>query len=69
MAQYGSLTKSQMDLLTPHAGVFDWDDLPKETQQQVLAIRDHETTWSDAQRYLGDLYNPHLVDSASRLFK
>ena len=59
MAQYGSLTKSQMDLLTPHAGVFDWDDLPK----------DHETTWSDAQRYLGDIYNPHFVDAAFRLIK
>ena len=60
MAQYGSLTKRQMALLKPHAGIFDWDDLPEETQQQVLAIKYHETTWSDAQRYLGDIHHPHL---------
>jgi len=63
MSQYGSLTNSQMALLNLHAGVFSFDDLPEETKQQVLEIKDHETTWSDVQRYLGDLYNPHWVDS------
>jgi hypothetical protein len=57
---YGSLTKKQMTILDSHAGVFDWDDLPEKARKQIEAIRDHETTWSDAQRYLGDIYNPHL---------
>lgn len=59
MTMYGSLTKKQMVLLNPHAGIYTWEDLPQETQEQILAIKDHEATWSDAQRYLGDLHNPH----------
>ena len=68
-SKYGSLTRFQKKILDLNAGIFAWDDLDEKARQLILAIKDHETTWSDAQRYLGDLYNPHLVDSASRLFK
>ena len=56
MAQYGSLTKKQKTILDNH-NCFSWDDLPQDVQDSVLSLRDHETTWSDAERYLGDNYN------------
>ena len=55
MAQYGSLTKKQKTVLDNH-NCFSWDDLPQDVQDSVLSLRDHETTWSDAERYLGDNY-------------
>ena len=55
MAQYGSLTKKQKTILDNH-NCFSWDDLPQDVQDSVLSLRDHETTWSDAERYLGDNY-------------
>ena len=59
---YGSLTRHQKKILDLNAGIFDWDDLDERTRKLILAIKDHETTWSDAERYLGDIYNPHLCE-------